>query len=617
MRTEIDPHAPRHPIPFQQCWNGTAIAGATLLLAIASGLFIWGSNKGFDFTDEGLYLLVYQHPNEFPDSYTSYHRVGAVLAGLLGGNIVALRLAGFVLTALATLYLSTAVIAFVVGRGLPLFEGLQERLLLHLALQGSVLSAYCWLPPTPNYNTMAGIGMLLSCGGILSFFSNANPGHSIAKSLIGILAVGSGLLLAFLAKGSSAVGIAVSSIILLGMSSLIQGREKLLFLVVAAATLITGSIATLFLMPSLFASWEFFLGSIVALKEGSGASELIGRHWQESIEFGLRHIRSFALPIVLAAGVGCFSRTEVFKNLQHRSALLLVVLVLGVLISELFVLIVRDVFLAGIQGRSKSFIGYTSLFLVILTLRVGIPGFAKSLSPVKIFGFLVFLLWLAVLPFVTAAGTTHKIFINALLHAAPVSAAIILLGASLDRDLPKRVVVPFASLLLVGMGFSQFLQGFVMTPYRTAPKWTQTISVEVGVPATVLKLDPETAECIQKTKAALSTAGFKPGDDILALYGLPGLVYAVGGVSPQRPWFFDDHGQEGDEANLSSLKKIPIERLKSSFLFWSNQDMRAIHQLKVCGVVFESNFQTVGQARAPFKSKNVEILKPLIKNDFQ
>jgi hypothetical protein len=42
-------------------------------LLLGTGIFIWASNKGFDFTDEGLYLLVYQHPHEFPDSYTFYH----------------------------------------------------------------------------------------------------------------------------------------------------------------------------------------------------------------------------------------------------------------------------------------------------------------------------------------------------------------------------------------------------------------------------------------------------------------------------------------------------------------------------------------------------------------
>ena len=562
-------------------------------------LFIWGADKSFDFTDEGLYLLVYQHPHEFPDSYTSYHRVGALVYQWVGGNIIALRLTGFFLTALATLYFSSSVVAFIRGRGLRLLEDAQERVLFHLALQGSVFSAYCWLPPTPNYNTMAGIGMLISCGGILSFFSHGKSSRSIANACFGILALGSGLLLAFLAKGSSAVGIAIISIILLGVCSLVRAKEKVIFSMVSVAAILAGGFCVFILMPSLFASWEFFLGSLVALTEGNGAKDIIIRHWRESIDFAMRHFRSFFLPIVLALGVGFFSRARFFQKYRNHNNSIIFWMVLGVLVTEVILLIVRDVFSAGIQGRSKSFIGYTSLFLVVLTLRVGIPGFAKSLSPFKILGFLVFLLWLAVLPFVTAAGTTHKIFINALLHAAPLSAAILLLASSLDKEFQRAVVVPFVSLLLVGMGFSQFLYGFLITPYRTAPKWTQTIPVEVGIPATVLKLDPESAECIQNTRLALSAAGFKPGDDILALYGLPGLVYAVGGVSPQRPWFFDNYGQVGHEENLRALKRIPVERLAQAFVIHTKSNPVAIDQLNSCGVFFPISFQQVGQLSVP------------------
>ena len=89
---------------------------------VGACVFIWGSDKSFDFTDEGLYLLVYQNPQEFPDSYTSYHRVGAVVYQLVGGNIIALRLIGFFLTGLATFYFSSSLMWFVKGRGLPLFE---------------------------------------------------------------------------------------------------------------------------------------------------------------------------------------------------------------------------------------------------------------------------------------------------------------------------------------------------------------------------------------------------------------------------------------------------------------------------------------------------------------
>jgi hypothetical protein len=156
--------------------------------------------------------------------------------------------------------------------------------------------------------------------------------------------------------------------------------------------------------------------------------------------------------------------------------------------------------------------------------------------------------------------------------------------------------------LVVGLSFSQFVTGFVLTPYRTAPKWTQTVPVEVGVPPTILNLDPASAECIEKTKAALADAGFKPGDDILALYGLPGLVYAVGGVSPERPWFFDSEGSSEDANNLRALRRIPKKRISNAYILLKDNDSRAFNQLLESEIAFPRLYKQIGLIN--FKYKN-------------
>jgi hypothetical protein len=122
-----------------------------------------------------------------------------------------------------------------------------------------------------------------------------------------------------------------------------------------------------------------------------------------------------------------------------------------------------------------------------------------------------------------------------------------------------------------------------------------------------LKLDPDSAECIEKTKADLNRAGFKPGQDILALYGLPGLVYAVGGVSPQRPWFFDNYGKIGHEENLRALKQIPLERLSQAFIIRTKSNPIAIEHLKSCGISFLESFQQIGELPIPSKNTSAEI----------
>jgi len=583
---------------------------AAILLLAGAGLFVWGSDKGFDFTDEGLYLLVYQHPGEFPDSYTSYHRVGAVVSQAFGHNIVTLRLAGFAAMALATFYFGFRLSVFLKGCGIPLFEQRGGPVFLHLALQGSVLAAYCWLPPTPNYNTMAGVGMLAFTGATLSFFSPRAGFRGLIGAVAALALAAAGFLLVFLAKGSSAVGIAIVSAVLLGFCGLIGIRQKAAFAACATGMVLAVAGFIFLLSPELFRSWEFFLASVAALLQGGGAAGMISRHWGEAVNFAVRHLDVYTVPLLIALAVGLFARLPLFSRDPARKGHLVFWGVAAALVAEVVLIAVRDAFLGGIPGRSKAMQGYTSLFVVLLLLAAGIPGLRRSIAPAHPAGFWLFIVWLAALPFATAAGTTHKININALLHAAPMSAASAILAASLDRRLGKNFALPAVCLLLAALGFAQFFSGSIAAPYRTAAKWEQVVPVEVGVPGTVLKLDAATAACIEGTKSALQGAGFQPGDDILALYGLPGLVYAVGGVSPRKPWFFDDHGPEGDEANLRSLKWIPAEGIKSAFVFQTNADPRVPKQLAECGVDFPSGYEKIGQATVPFKNRHLEIWKP-------
>jgi hypothetical protein len=402
----------------------------------------------------------------------------------------------------------------------------------------------------------------------------------------------------------------VLSVIFVGLCGIISIYEKISLTLFALASFIVGIICMLLFAPELFVSINFFLGSVVSLARGDGASGIIERHFHEAVNFSLRHLDIYTLPILLSIGVPLIARLPILDKRPKIKGRTIFLIVTSTLLSVIVLAFVRDAYMAGIQGRSKSMYGYTVLFLVLLIMGYGLPGFLKTIAPLNIFSFSIFLAWLALLPFATAAGTTHKIFINSLLHAAPLSAASVLLAASLDQNLRRRFVLPFTCFYLVSLGFSQFFSGFMVSPYRIAPKWTQTIPVEIGYPSTILKIDQASAQCILQTRMALAEAGFQPGDDILALYGLPGLVYAVGGVSPQKPWFFNDHGALGDEENFRALKRVPLSRITSSFIFRTDADSRVISQLKGCGVDFAEKFEKIDESLLPCAIRFVEIWKP-------
>ncbi|MFZ4599966.1 MAG: hypothetical protein ACOYNN_15080, partial [Terrimicrobiaceae bacterium] len=75
-----------------------------VILVVGAGVFVWGADRGFDFSDEGVYLLDFQNPAASQTGFTFYQYVGAGLYRIVAQTIPALRIAGFVLLAAATAF---------------------------------------------------------------------------------------------------------------------------------------------------------------------------------------------------------------------------------------------------------------------------------------------------------------------------------------------------------------------------------------------------------------------------------------------------------------------------------------------------------------------------------
>lgn len=582
-----------------------------ICLCLSTGLFLWSADKGFDFTDEGLYLHVYQHPEEFPDVYTSYHRVGAVVFRALSYSIPAIRITGFLLTLLATVYFAVCLLDFLTYSGGDFFQTRAAKTGFILLILLSLVAGYSWLPATPNYNTMAGIGLLLTLGGILRILIPPKSWRSWLVVGVSLILMGFGLLLAFLAKGSSAIGIALISGILLMLCNLIPWKRKLLFGSVAIAAIFLVGAGVFFFMPELLVSWQFL---ITVLTKGDGARDIVIRHAQESIEFAIRNWKSYHIVYLTGLLVVIFARTKFLSEKPVKKETLIVMGVCIALAVELFFAFQKHAFLAGIKYRSGSMLGYSSLLILLLILKIGLPRLKFSPAPVSLIGMLVFLLWLSLLPFVTAAGTTHIIYINALIHLAPFLAAIGILAAWLDLSLVKPITLPLVSLFVAALTFSQFLSGFIYNPYRTVSKMKQTEEVAVGVPASVLQLDVGSKNLLEDTRAALAKAGFQPGDDILVFHDLPGLVYALGGISPERPWYFSAEGAAEDLNNVNAIKRIAPARLQRAFVVITNDWPHTRTPLAAAGHPFPDTYHKIFQTKfppnTPSKLQTLEIWAP-------
>lgn len=572
------------------------------VIAAGVGVFVWGADRGFDLSDEGVYLLDFQNPDGFRGGFTAYHRMGAVLFDLAGEDIATMRLVGFAMLLLATVFFGFQLAAFLKSTNLSPFADRAGEWGLVLAVTVSILPAFCWPPPTLSYNTLTGVALLFAAG---SFLAALAGGVWLSRAAwAAIFAIS--LMVLLLVKGSSAVGLLLGCGVVLIFWPLISIRLRVGIALGLSLLAVALGLVAYFTVPAFRDGWKFLAYSFTSLLEGKGASGIIGRHAGEGVDLVLRTLRSYYFPLVVAgAGVVVLRLTRSGEAWRAR------VISLVVLVAVAGAAVAKDGFFAGIAFRNGSLLPYFALLLALAILAGGLPG-RVAWSKREVTALVLIGLWLVAIPFFGAAGTTHRLYVNALLHLPSFFGAVVILAAVADRKMGSFFMAPAAGVLLAALAAGQFVSGFLVTPYRLAtPKWEQSVPVPIGAPASTLRLDPETAGFVAEMRQIFTDAGFEPGQDVLGLFDVPGVVFACGGVSPGRPWYFGNYGSVGENENLDALQWAGAEKIRRAFVIQTADDPRVATYLARIGVRFPEEYRLVGESRHPARGESVRVWAPL------
>jgi hypothetical protein len=219
-----------------------------------------------------------------------------------------------------------------------------------------------------------------------------------------------------------------------------------------------------------------------------------------------------------------------------------------------------------------------------------------------------------ILPYVGAFGTNNPIHLNCLYQLAPWFVIAAWLLAEIDRIWRTAWPSRLGLLLLAAIAGSQFYEGYWLHPYRAGgSRPEQTVPTEVGDPVSTLRLTPETHEFIVTSRRILHEHGFKPGDDLLVFFNLPGFVFAMGGQSPGHPWY--NQGTPSlYELNLMRLRFIAPERRKRAFIVRNSGDTDwndFLPYLREAGMHFPEDYQLITPAMSsPLTRVTFEIWQP-------
>jgi hypothetical protein len=609
-----------------------------ILSAIPLGISLWvftsfvlSSHRGFEMTDESLYLLVAQQIAGttqwgFPAGWhtsplyliagqdvANFRTLGGVLLGIIG------MLLGYVSHCLSSTDTRVG------DEPWSPRDRVRAGVFVLVGYVGTLLY-YSSLLRAPSYNWVNLAGLLLAAIGFLLVLNNSPTGRNplISKtSLLHASIISFGLLFSLPGKPSSPVlFMAIASLVL----GLLRGwRESAIFALQVTATsgvLVLIAITTRFWPLNFWVQFEQALSASpltesrlveIAVFELVGApGSLLTAVFSNPVSAGL---------VVLTAVLAAFAFGVTVKLTAYRRAFLVAGWTLLVWEFAAKELAFSRSLSLGIWGRFDTGIALVLLYILSIThffllKRKDATGDRDVLQEKKVLLGSVLLAWT---PFVFAFGSTNALLGQAAQGGAGfLLASLILLQnkSTLTGLSGEQLVLTVASIGAISL----ILLNSHENPYRLAPMAEQTVPILLSDQgSSQLYVDPSTATFFLNLQAELQTAGFNKGTPVVGLEWTwsSGIPYLIGASVPPSamPTLF---GYEGSLVRLEEnlTRGCASFDCKSAWVIVSDQaslnDKARLQAGRAEGLFsvisgrnFPSDYQKV------FDSDNVKIFKPV------
>ena len=587
------------------------------LMFITVGFIVWASNRGFDITDEGFYLLGGRFPAEVKMSTSMAHYYISILYCISCQNVRTLRLIGLILTGVSAIVFYLGFRSLMVRLKMELLQNILFTFVaIPLVCLGAMLG-YAWFLPTPSYNSLNATALTIYSG--LMFLVLASLDRlNMPRSIVNLASFSAGLCIGISIFVKFPTGI--SLLVLFGFVLAVWPRQNLKTRLqtfgLLALGLTTWLLVHFIFIQSPMASWQTFYAGMERTKtletgrHGVGALE---RYFLECRDLAkLAFLDFWKLHAALVVGfTGLFGLTKAWRDIVWLGSILIFV----IFVCAGYLSYHRGFYLGGhtyIVNIARFYLSW--LLLLANATLMALIYFQRIHYLFARYNVLELVLFIAVmfsLPFIGAVGTGNPIYINTVYQMAPWFGLLVILLSTLSWLLKHRWILSLGGLILASFACAQIVLGSLSIPYRlNTGLLGQTQITRIGAPTSILKLDPATSEFFNKIHAMAEVHGFRPGDDVLAFVNMPGVVFAIGGKSPAIPWY--SGGYKGSPAaNEMALSMISPDRLKRAFILETADSEKFMPNLTKFGMSFPNNYILCGEAIWPFTKVLVRLWKPL------
>ncbi len=580
-----------------------AVALAMAFLALLAVEF----RHDFDITDESFSILDAAHPEDQTSAVRFHWLVTRPVLLLSLGDLWLNRIAGLILLAAA---------GWMAGARFDRTRGASDRggqVLAGAVGSACMLAFYAFDLRSPGYNWAAVLGACLVVGCLAGAAGSARAARWLAAG--GAIAA-----ITAASKASTGTALAAMGVVLAGLVAGSGWRGFLRGLGSWTLGVVVAGIASFLVL-------RWWGDPIAAFERGAQVLEhirlyddLAGRTLKESLDFFERWFEG-AWPLIAFAAIVGSAGTMVSKRLPGTAAAVVpwaFPLTAGVLLLHTPEAWSKFDVWARVSLGAFTILAATWLSVGGTSLRAGTLD--RSGHGTRV----IVLLAALAAPFATAVGTGNAMFWRSAGLAAGIwllAASALALGAGGDRR--AKASSQWASIVAMSMVALATLAAMRAQPYRPLAGEAETPrACEISPGRGALIVDGRLASAIERLRDEASRAGFAPGQDVLALYDMPGVVLALGGRAPGASWILSGYRGCGPAAEVVLGSVAPDRRARAWVMLrspqraetWSrpgaNPDVREV--LGAVGLDFPAGYERVADVPFPFYDQvaNVSLWRP-------
>jgi len=479
-------------------------------------------NRGFDITDEGYYLLTYQNNYHGGAELIKCHEIIKLLTFGNEPDIIEARLLRLVLTLFSGIFFSLCFFHLMKRLNPGFSKNFNVATFIIISVTG-ILGSYSINPQAISYNSLTLILSVIITALLLLFMEfTLNERSAILKG--GVLVI-IGILLGtlFFVKFTSAIALFVTTCIFIALLHKRFFKRTLLHcLIVLGSTIFTLSVYGLTnenLRKFIFDIFNIAVG----LVDSQSPSNTRGIFYQALI-IGSTLLKLIASMIIGAGLCLVYLRLKEYKNLLKsggKTSAWIVNLVF-LLFSLIFIFSVFYIEVLDFNNFSLQ------IFIIVLTFFL---TWSTELSRYKEFvenGKVTVLILFILVPLSISFGTDVPYMRHLLISLIFIfSIPFLFFNVNYTRVFGWL----FISLSFLAAVF--VFNNNYLNPYRMARIGNYTVSIEQNpVINERIKFQPKEAEELLALADILVKHGYKRGDNLIAAYRIPGLVYLLGGTQP-------------------------------------------------------------------------------------